>query len=313
METEQSEVEISPEVIYQQDKAAIDMQIATAKAYPRNVKRSTDSALAIVTMDIETAETCNYAVPRGGKTITGPSVHLARILAQTWGNMRIESKVVMIDQTHVTSESVCFDLESNLAVKTQVKKSIMQNEYVNGPDGKRKRTGKMIRMNDDMITLSGSVASSIAYRNAVYAVVPYAIINKVYTAAKQMVSGDLSDKTKLIAKRKQVFDAFKDMYSISEEEVLKVIGKAHVDHVTPDDIVVLVGIGRAIKDGDTTAEQAFKPQKPKEELISIDELKSLLEAKVELLNKKEFDDARRIIDNNETDSFKKLHQLLTAK
>src|SRR5687768_2800228 len=128
-------IQVSPLVVYQQDKAQIDTQIATAKMYPRNIKRSTENALAIVTMDRETAQTCTYSVPRGGKAITGPSVHLAKILAQVWGNMRVDAKVVSIDATTVTSESVCFDLENNLAIKAQVKRSIM---------------GKFGRFNDDM-------------------------------------------------------------------------------------------------------------------------------------------------------------------
>ena len=92
-------VEIKPEemgVIYQQDKATIDMQISTAKAYPRNITRATENAIATVTMDKETASTCTYAVPRSGKMISGASVHLAKILAQYWGNLRIEAKVIAI-------------------------------------------------------------------------------------------------------------------------------------------------------------------------------------------------------------------------
>lgn len=296
-ETEIAQI-ISPEIVYQQDKAAIDMQISTAKAYPRNITRSTNNAIAVVTMDIETAKTCTYSVPRGGKAITGPSVHLAKILAQVWGNMRIDAKVVSVDQTHVTSESVCFDLETNLAIKTQVKRSIV---------------GKSGRFNDDMITVTGNAANSIALRNAVLSVIPRAIVDKVYNAAKKTITGDVSDQTKLIAKRKKIFDAFRDMYSVSEVEVLKSIGKAHIDHVTADDIVVLVGIGNAIKDGDTTVDQAFRGDKAKEQVITINELKDLLEAKHELLSKEEFDGARRIIDGNEVDSFKKLKDLLTSK
>lgn len=240
--------EVSPLVIYQQDKAAIDMQISTAKAYPRNIKRSTENALAIVTMDKETAQTCTYSVPRGGKSVTGPSVHVAKILAQTWGNLRIEAKVVDIDNKHVTSEAVCFDLENNLAIKAQVKRSIV---------------GRAGRFNDDMITVTGNAANSIALRNAVLSVIPKAIVDKVYNAAKQTITGDLSDKTKLITKRKQVLDGLKDTYGVTEKEALSAIGKAAVDHVTPDDIVVLIGIGTAIKDGDTTVEQAFRGGKAK--------------------------------------------------
>lgn len=252
-------VQVSPQIIYQQDKAAIDVQISTAKAYPRNIKRSTENALAIVTMDMETAKTCTYSVPRGGKAITGPSVHLAKILAQVWGNMRVDAKVVSIDATTVTSESVCFDLENNLAIKAQVKRSIMQNETI-WDEAKKKsiRTGRTIKMNDDMITVTGNAANSIALRNAVLSVIPRAIVDKVYNAAKQTITGDVSDKTKMIARRKQIFDGLKDTYSITEKEILSAIGKAAIDHVTPDDLVVLIGIGQAIKDGDTTVDQAFK-------------------------------------------------------
>ena len=46
--------------IYQsEEKAAIDIQIATAKAYPRDIIRSTNDAIAIVAMNKETAESCN--------------------------------------------------------------------------------------------------------------------------------------------------------------------------------------------------------------------------------------------------------------
>lgn len=241
-ETETVEV-VSPEIVYQQDKAAIDMQITTAKAYPRNIKRSTENAIAIVTMDITTAKTCTYAVPRGGKAITGPSVHLAKILAQIWGNMRIEAKVVAVDQTQVTSESVCFDLENNLAIKTQVKRSIL---------------GKAGRFSEDMITVTGNAANSIALRNAILSVVPRAIVDKVYNAAISTITGDVSDASKLIAKRKQVVDGLKDTYSVTEKEILSTVGKAAIEHLSADDLVVLIGIGTAIKDGDTTVELAFK-------------------------------------------------------
>lgn len=247
MEQFETTEDISPSIVYQQDKAAIDIQIATAKAYPRNIKRSVENAIAIVTIDQETAKTCTYSVPRGGKPITGPSVHLAKILAQVWGNLRIEAKVVSIEQKQVTSEAVCFDLENNLAIKAQVKRSIMG------------RTG---RFNDDMITVTGNAANSIALRNAVLSVIPRAIVDKVYNAAKQAITGDISDETKFLSKRKQVIDALKDTFGVTEKEILAAVGRAAITHITPDDLVVLIGIGTAIKDGDTTVEMAFKGAKP---------------------------------------------------
>ena len=196
-----------------------------------------------MTMDKETAATCTYAVPRAGKAITGPSVHLAKILAQNWGNLRIEAKVVGIDARQITSQAVCFDLENNLAIKVEVKRSIMTK---NG------------RMNDDMITVTGNAGNSIALRNAVLSVIPKAIVDKVYGEAKAKITGDVSDKTKLLARRKQVIDGLKDTYSLTEAEIIGAVGKASIDHLTSDDLVVLIGIGTAIKDGDTDIETAFR-------------------------------------------------------
>jgi hypothetical protein len=290
--------QVSPDVVYQQDKAQIDIQISTAKAYPRNIRRATDNALAIVTMDQNIAQTCTYSVPRGGKKISGPSVHLAKIIAQVWGNMRIDAKVVDIDQARVTSESVCWDLESNLAIKVQIKRSIV---------------GKTGRFSEDMITVTGNASNSIALRNAVLSVIPKGIVDKVYNAAKATITGDVSDRNKLIAKRKEVVDALKDTFNVTEKEILFAIGKAAIDFIDADDIVTLVGVGQAIRDGDTTVEQAFRGEKTKEELITHEELTKLMNDKEPLLNKKEFDDAKRILDNKEETSYKKLHALLTSK
>lgn len=264
--TESIEI-VNTSAIYQQDKAQIDVQISTAKSYPRNVTRSINNAIAIVTMDKETAATCTYSVPRAGKAITGASVHLAKILAQVWGNLRVDAKVVDIDSKQVTSEAVCFDLENNLAIKAQVKRSIMT------------RNG---RMSDDMITVTGNAANSIALRNAVLSVIPRAIVDKVYNAAKATITGDVSDKQKLISRRKQVFDGFKDSYKLDEKQVLMAVGKASIDHITGDDLVVLIGIGQAIKDGDTTVEEAFlskntsKPEPKAKEVIEKERIQTLI-------------------------------------
>jgi len=244
---ETTETVVSPAIIYEQSKAEIDIQISTAKAYPRSVKRATENAIAIVTIDQSTAATCSYALPRGNKPITGPSVHLAKILAQTWGNMRVDSKIIAIDQTHITSQAVAFDLENNLAIKVEVKRKITD------------KNGK--RFNDDMVTVTGNAANSIAMRNAIFSVIPRAVVDKVYNEAKKTVTGDLSEETKLIAKRKQVFDGFKESYNVGEKDVLAAIGKASINHVTSDDIVVLIGIAQSIKDGDISVDNAFPNRK----------------------------------------------------
>lgn len=236
-------VEVSPGVVYQQDKAQIDIQISTAKAYPRNIKRATENSIAVVTMDEQTASSCHYSLPRGNKRISGPSVHMARIIAQNWGNLRVESKIVGVEDKMVTSQAVAFDLENNLAIKVEVKRSIMT---------------KSGRMNNDMIVVTGNAANAISMRNAILAVVPKAVVDKVYNAAKQVMTGDISDKNKLLKKRKQVFDTFKDDYDVSEKELLEAVGRSSVKDINAEDLVTLIGLGQAIRDGDTTVEEQFR-------------------------------------------------------
>jgi hypothetical protein len=290
--------QVNPEKFYQQDKAAIDMQIAAAKAYPRSIQRSIENAIVLITLDEECAKTLTYAIPKHGKPITGPSVHLAKILAQTWGNLRIDAKVASIDKEYSTSEAICFDLESNLAIKASIKKSII------GPYG---------RYFDDMITSIGNAANSIALRNAILSVIPKPVVDKAYNAVKRVITGDVSTPEKLIAKRNEVLEYLKISFDVAESEILAAIGKKSIEFIKADDLVILIGIGQAIRDGDTTVEQAFNRVKKKSNLISIDDLTRMLEEKKSKLSKKELANANRIISANEENSFEKLHVQLTGK
>ena len=198
------------------ERANVDSQVATAKRYPR-----------------------------GGKPITGPSVHLAKIIVSNWGNMRTEAKVVQITDKQVISRGTCWDLETNVASAFEVRRSII------GKNGQR--------FSDDMITVTGNAANSIAYRNAVFAVIPKAITDRVYYAAQKFITGDLSDSDKLLKVRTGVLNNFKNNYGITEEEVVKMCGKQTANQIGADEISMLMGTIQALKDGDTTVDELMKP------------------------------------------------------
>ena len=232
------------------ERANVDSQVATAKQYPRDLARSVNNSIAMATMDAATAQSCGYALPRGGKPITGPSVHLAKLIVSNWGNMRAEAKVVQITDKQVISRGTCWDLENNVATAFEVRRSII------GKGGKR--------FSDDMITVTGNAANSIAYRNAVFSVIPKAIIDKVYQAAQHYITGDLSDEEKLVARRKKCIDFFKSEYGITEDEVVMLCGKHTVNQIKADQIALLLGITQSLKDGDTTVEDLMKPYRAEE-------------------------------------------------
>ena len=232
------------------ERANVDSQVATAKQYPRDLARSVNNSIAMATMDAATAQSCGYALPRGGKPITGPSVHLAKLIVSNWGNMRAEAKVVQITDKQVISRGTCWDLENNVATAFEVRRSIV------GKNGKR--------FSDDMITVTGNAANSIAYRNAVFSVIPKAIIDKVYQAAQHYITGDLSDEEKLVSRRKKCIDFFKSEYGITEDEVVMLCGKQTVNQIKADQIALLLGITQSLKDGDTTVDDLMKPYRAEE-------------------------------------------------
>lgn len=228
-----------------QERANVDSQVATAKHYPRDLQRAINNSIALATANTAVAQSCGYALPRGNKPITGPSVHLAKILAQQYGNIRAEAKVVQITPTQVVSRGTAWDMENNYAVAFEVRRSIV------GKNGQR--------YNEDMITVTGNAANAIAYRNAVLAIIPKAMTDEAYSAAQRKVTGDITDEDKLIARRKKVFDGFRDTYGITEKEVLQLVGKETVNQVKADQLAVLIGIAQSLADGDTTVPELMKP------------------------------------------------------
>lgn len=245
------------------ERANVDSQVATAKQYPRNIRRSIDNSIVMATMDNETAQSCGYALPRGGKPITGPSVHLAKIIVSNWGNMRTEAKVVQITDKQIISRGTAWDLETNVASAFEVRRSIVDK--------------KGNRFSDDMITVTGNAANSIAYRNAVFSVVPKAVIDKVYKAAQKCITGDLSDNEKLLKRRTDAINYFNDEWGITEEEVVKLCGKQTVNQIKADEIALLLGMVQSLKDGDTTVDELMKPIRESKEAKHTKAAKSLLE------------------------------------
>lgn len=253
------------------EKANVDTQVSTAKQYPRDITRALNNSIVMATIDQQTAQTMGYALPRGGKPITGPSVHLAKLIVSNWGNIRAEAKVVQITDSQVVSRGTCWDLENNVATAFEVRRSIK------GKNGQR--------FTDDMITVVGNAANAIAYRNAVFSVIPKAITDKVYQAAQHCITGDLSDDAKLLQRRTQCLKFFNDEYGITEAEVVKLCGKQTVNQIRGEEIALLIGIYQSLKDGDTTVDEIMKPIRKEENKSTI--ANAAIEAAGKKSNKKE--------------------------
>jgi hypothetical protein len=106
-----------------------------------------------------------------------------------------------------------------------------------------------------MITLTGNAAASIALRNAIFRVVPGAYVKAIYAKVRTVAVGDAQT---LGARRKEIFERLGKM-GVPLELVLARVGKTTVEDVGLEDLELLIGLGTAVKSGDTSIDEAFPP------------------------------------------------------
>jgi hypothetical protein len=254
------------EVFEAQERASIDIQVSTAKRYPRDLRKVRDNSVLIATMNKETAESCRYAKPVGGKSVTGASVHLARIICQQYGNIRVQQRIKQIDQRSVVAEAVAFDMETNYAVCVEARRSIIDS--------------KGHRYTDSVIETNAMAILAIAERNAILKVIPKAIIDVVYKEAFNCAFGDLSDSTKLLKERQRILNLFKKDYAMSEADVMECLGVKAVEAIEAEQIADLRGYMQALKDKEMTVEELLVRNKSKKTVE--DKKKDLKEKKAEI-------------------------------
>lgn len=233
------------------NRSEIDMQVATAKKWPRSIALAKRRMIEMATMDEETARSCGYSLKRNDKGkivwIEGPSIRLAEIAASCWGNIRIAARKIGEDDRFVTAQGACNDVETNMNCAMEVTRGIV---------------GQYGRYSNDMIALTSNAACGIALRNAILKVIPRSIVNSVYKEAMKAASGD--DKSKTFSqKRLAAVAAFKAI-GVTLEEMLAVLDKpvtSGTDDIDTTDLRRLHGLLTAITDGETTVEQVFRPQK----------------------------------------------------
>ena len=251
-------------------KAEIDTMIATAKAYQRDIKSAIDTAMQLATMDEETAQSCFYALPRKDKNgnkieIKGASIRLAEIMISSWGNIHAATRIVENDGKHITAEGVCWDLEKNVKIAMQNKVSIIFGQK----DGKGGYTA-----NADMQTMLSNAASAKALRNAIFKVIPKALVDRVYAKAMEYSVGDT--KT-LNSKITNVINKLVKM-GLNKEEMLTYFGHTNLSDFTAEDYTSLIGIGTALKEGMIKPEEVFSVEKNQNESAS-DKLNNLIASK----------------------------------
>lgn len=226
------------------NRAEIDIQISTAKQYPRDLQQVLNKIGTYATMDKETAEDCFYVLRRQGadgssSVIEGLSVRMAEIIASSWGNLRVQTRIIGNDGRMITAQAICHDLETNLAVSKEVKRRIT-NKF-----------GKTF--SEDMQVVTGNAASSIAFRNAVLAVIPKAVTKRIINEVKQVALGQSID----LEQSRQNVLAYFGKLGVTNEQVFLYLGIKSVEQIDKQMIFELRATRNAIEEGTTTVQETF--------------------------------------------------------
>lgn len=233
-------------------KSEVSMQLDAAHRWPRNTRGFIEEASALACYSRDTAEACTYTLFRKerdektgtwvDKPITGPGVRLAEMCAPTWGNLHVASRIIEEGARTVTAQSIAWDLEKNLRLGVEVQRGIV--------------TKKGDRYGDDMIRVTMMAAMSIAFRNAVFRVIPRALVNAVWEETKAFAAGDEKD---LPDRRDRAVAWFTAKRGLPMERLLARMGVAKVEDLTREHVDILSGLCTSLKQNLTTMDEAFPP------------------------------------------------------
>lgn len=231
----------------------LDQAVATAKAYPRNVRECLTYALVEATTSPDMAAKCYYTLPGfktrdGGTTgpIMGTSVRLTEIVQRHWGNLRAGGRCKEIDKELSTVTVQCFvrDLENNFG---------LEDEYTRRFYGPSDGSGPIVAI---------QAAKAISIRNLIIAIVGRAAIDEIFEHCKDTVA-DSGDAQEAFDKALDYFDE----RGVTEDELLRFLELESRADVNNKSMVQLRGLVTALKDNHMTIEQVFRQN---EERVEID-------------------------------------------
>lgn len=219
-------------------------QMQMAKAFPRDVVAARDRILNACTRP-KLAETACYTYARGGSEITGPSIRLAEMLAQNWGNMTFGIRELEQRNGESTCEAFAWDMETNAR----------QTKIFQVPHIRYTRQGAY-RLSDprDIYEL---VANNGArrLRACILGVIPGDVVEEAVEACDKTLKTKFAVTPERI---KALVEKFAE-YKVTAAQIEKRI-QCHIAAMKPAQMANLGKIYNSIKDGMSKPEDWFEAE-----------------------------------------------------
>ena len=226
------------------------MQVAIQR--PRDEQKVLDGALKELDLVPEEAASAYYTIPykdtQSGQQqmVEGPSIKAAMALARRWGNCSAAARVLSEDATGINVEGVFIDFESSFRVLRPHRVSRFL----------KRRDGRVLELTPDRLQMATQAGASKALRNAILAGLPAYLVNTYFKRAKTIVAGGKLDERPTQPEIDKAVRAFAP-YNVTAEQLEKNLELAR-PHWTRESIATLRGLYTALKDGQTTVEEAFR-------------------------------------------------------
>lgn len=231
-----------------QTRAAQETQAAMviAKKFPRNEEQSIQRIQRSCQRK-SLAEVACYAYPRGGTTVTGPSIRLAECLAQNWSNM--EFGVIELEQNNGESTVMAFawDLETN----TRETKVFQVKHERRVGKGENFRIDKLSDPRDIYELVANQGARRL--RSCILGVIPGDVVDIAVEQCEKTLSSGSTEP--LIDRARKMATAFAE-YGVSVALLEKRLGHK-LDATIEQELVNLRKIYTSLKDGMAKREDFF--------------------------------------------------------
>jgi hypothetical protein len=210
-----------------------------------------------------------YAVPRGKTMIRGLSIRFAEAVMKAMGNMGAEAQTLYDSEEERTVRVTVTDFEGNTAWSRDltIKKTKEIRFLKSGQKPLRQRANSfgdtvyIVEATDDDVTVKEAAQISKASRTGILRLVPAWLLSECQERCEQTMANKAAIDPD--AERRKVFDAFSGL-NVKPSWLSEWLGHP-LDQATPAEIVLLQQLYRAIRDGETTPDDAMKARKAQAE------------------------------------------------
>lgn len=232
------------ELIKSRQMQEVQAAMVIAKKFPRNEIESWQR-IKRACQRKSLAEKAVYSYPRGKEIITGPSIRLAEVLAQNWGNIDFGTLELSNDGNVSQWMSYAWDLETNTR----------QTKIINIEHKRVTKNGSYELTDPRDIYELGANYAARRMRNCILGVIPGNIIEMAMLQCNQTLLDDagmpLPDITRDVAEK------FQTEFSIQLADLEKYIGYPASNFIM-NDLIKLKKVYNALKDKMARREDFFE-------------------------------------------------------